>query len=550
VTGDPAEVAVATAPDWLLGMILGAGAADRKERRARMQVPPEIHEGERETTLFRLGCSLRAQGFGEEAIAAALLETNREQVNPLTEAEVMEKAANACKYERGGQQNATWRRTELGMAERFRDLQRDRVRWCNDMGKWLVWTGTRWAPAAGGEVVRLAKEVVLGMYAEAGLIADDKERAAFLKFVAGMEKDRALNAILSLAESELPLPVRAADLDSDGWVLNCENGLLDLRTGELKPHRPEDLCLKQAPVSFDPTATAPTWLVFLDRIMAGNSDLIGFLQRAVGASLPAHTREQVLLILHGRGANGKSTFMGAIMGLFGPYAVACEPQTLLARKDDGAVRNDVARLCGARLVSTTETGQGKRLDENLVKKLTGGDTQTARFLFREYFEFVPAFRPWLATNHKPEIRGTDLAIWRRIRLVPFDVSIPEGEQDATLPERLRAELPGILNWALEGCIAWQAYGLGAPEEVKQATAAYRAESDAVGQFLEACCILGDAFAVKSSDLRDAYVAWCAAERETALTSRAFADRLKEKGLVSDRGAKGARHWKGIGLIAG
>jgi putative DNA primase/helicase len=268
----------------------------------------------------------------------------------------------------------------------------------------------------------------------------------------------------------------------------------------------------------------------------------------VGYSLTGDTREQVLFLLHGSGANGKSTFLEVIQALLGEYALQTPAETLVQKQGEG-IPNDVARLKGARFVAASETEEGKRLAEGMVKKMTGGDVLTARFLHQEYFEFKPEFKLFLATNHKPLIRGTDHAIWRRIRLIPFQVQIPDAEKDKALPEKLKAERSGILTWALEGCRSWQQEGLSTPAEVLQATEAYRDEMDILKDFLESCCIEKAEAEAKVSDLYAAYVAWCEANGERPLTQRAFGMKLSERGL-GQRRTKVARYWVGIGLVEG
>ena len=447
-------------------------------------------------------------------------------------------------------------RTELGMAERFAGMHRGRALYCHDLGNWLVWTCGRWEPDESGEAVAgLAKATVRTLYAEIAAITGDDEqtskaRSDLWKFAQSCEKERFLRAMLSLARVEPGMQARIGQFDADGWLLNCQNGVLDLRTGALRPHRPEYLCRRQVPVAFDPDATAPTWTRFLQDVMAGNEEMVEFLGRAVGASLPAHTREQVLLILHGAGANGKTTFMRTILALLGDYGAWTEPQTLLSRTVDEGVRNDLAALCGSRFVGTAETAAGKRLDEGLVKRLTGGDPVTARFLYREFFSFVPRWRTWLATNHRPEIRGTEHAIWRRIRLVPFDVVIPESRQDPELPDKLLAELSGILTWAVGGCLSWQQYGLAAPRQVAEATAAYREDEDVIGGFLRDCCEEGPGLQVASGELWHSYQVWCEREGERPLTRTALGRRLTQRGFSGDRVRRNGvllRIWRGLGL---
>ncbi|MGH7378091.1 MAG: DNA primase family protein, partial [Candidatus Methylomirabilales bacterium] len=292
--------------------------------------------------------------------------------------------------------------------------------------------------------MRRAKETVGSMYLEAAAQPDQDLRAALAAHAMKCESDSRIRAMLSLAESEPGVPVEPGAFDADPWLFNCLSGTLDLRTGELRPHRREDLLTKLAPVDYDPGAKAPTWTAFLDHIMAGNREVIEYLQRAVGHALTGDVREQVLQFLHGTGANGKTTFLNAILDAVGDYGKQAAPE-LLTIKYGTEHPTGLADLRGCRFVASIEVEEGKRLAEVLVKQLTGGDRLKARFMRENFFEFTPTHKIFLAVNHKPVIRGTDHAIWRRIRLVPFTVTIPDAEQDkaATAPlapfiERLAA----------------------------------------------------------------------------------------------------------------
>jgi len=382
-----------------------------------------------------------------------------------------------------------------------------------------------------------------------------------------------LKALVESAQSEPGIPVQPEDLDGDRWLLNCPNGTLDLRTGIPRPHRQADLLTKCLPVAYDPHAACPTWERFFWRIMGGTTRdedtedmtagalenrqaadqrakrLIGFLQRAIGYSLTGETREQCLFVLHGSGANGKSTCLEVLQTLLGDYAQSTPSASLLAKDRHDGIPNDIARLRGARLVTAVEIGQGRRLNEELMKRLTGQDTMTARFLHAEFFDFRAEFKLFIACNHLPTITGTDHAIWRRIRLIPFTVTIPETEQDKDLPAKLQAELPGILRWAVEGCLAWQREGLGTPEEVIEATKDYRASMDVFEGFLADECYRLPGAQAKASELYDSYERWCNANDVEALNKRAFGMRLSDSGFTPDKGTGGTRMWKGIGLPA-
>jgi putative DNA primase/helicase len=268
-----------------------------------------------------------------------------------------------------------------------------------------------------------------------------------------------LRAMVDLARSEPGIHVSPDDLDRDPWRLNVLNGTLDLRTGELEPQDPDDLITKLAPVEYDPEAKCVTWLGFLDRIMDGNQDLIDFLQRAAGYSLTGETTERVLFVLHGVGRNGKTTLLESLQAVLGEYAKVMAAEMLMARKNDGGIPNDVAALKGARLVTASEAEEGTRLGEAKVKQLTGGDTITARFLYGEFFSFRSEFKIWLATNHKPDVRGTDKAIWDRLPVVPFSVRIPDEEVDARLPQKLLDAVawhPRVGGSGMPGLAAWRA----------------------------------------------------------------------------------------------
>lgn len=439
--------------------------------------------------------------------------------------------------------------TDLGNARRFLIAHGPELHYCHPLQRWFVWDGRRWREDLTGEVQARAKDTVRRMYAEAACEEDDSRRKALARHALKSESAQKIRAMVELLKTEPGIPVLPEELDRDPWLLNCQNGTLDLRTGELRPHDPRDLITKLAPVTYDPNATCPEWFRFLDRIMAGRADLVTFLQRAVGYSLTGLTDERVLFILHGSGANGKSTFLETIALLLGDYAARTTTDTLLAREREG-VPNDIARLRGARFVYASEAEEGRRLAEARIKDLTGGDTITARFLHQEWFQFRPEFKLWLGTNHKPVIRGTDPGIWDRVRLVPFDVRIPESERipRRELMARFEAELPGILAWSVRGCLDWQKYGLGMPDEVAQATGAYRAEMDVLAQFLEECCIVNPLAKAKAGDLYRAYSDWCEANGERPLAQRNLGMRLAERGFERRKSTGGTYWWYGIGLV--
>jgi P4 family phage/plasmid primase-like protien len=434
--------------------------------------------------------------------------------------------------------------TDLGNAERFVAHHGEDVRYCYQWRKWLVWTGARWERDEAGRVHRLAKETVRSIYREASNEEDENRRKALAKHARASESETRIRAMVELAKSEIP--AAPDELDADPWLLNTAGGTIDLRTGKLREHRREDLITKLAPVEYDPEAEAPTWSAFLERVLPGE-ELRQFVRRAAGYSATGNTSEQCMFIHHGPGANGKSTFQEAVTAALGDYAMRTPTETLLVKRP-GGVPNDIARLKGARLVTASETEEGRRLAESLVKDLTGQDTISARFMWAEWFDFKPTHALHLSTNHKPEIRGTDAAIWRRIRLIPWAVTIPPAEQDRELPEKLRAELPGVLAWIVRGCSEWQREGLQAPEEVRKATRAYRAEMDVLAAFLADCCVRDEDETAFAGELWGAWKRWCEETGEQFGTQKRFGGRLAERGFLNHRDSKtGRKVWSGLSL---
>lgn len=435
--------------------------------------------------------------------------------------------------------------TDLGNAKRLVRLHGQDFHYCHESKKWLVWDGRRWGEDTTGEMLRRAKDTVMQIYAEASREPDEERRRKLAKHAARSESEKWIGAMISLAQSEPGIPVRPRELDANPWLLNCLNGTLDLRTGELQPHRREDLLTKLVEIDYDPKATCPRWESFLNRIMNGNQNLIQFLQRAIGYTLTGSVTEQVFFICFGSGANGKTVFLRILQALLGEYGKPVDPELLMARP--GSVHpTGRADLMGARLAVAIETEEGRRLNETLLKWLTGGDKLKARFMRQDFFEFEPTHKIWIATNHKPIIRGTDYAIWRRIRLIPFNVTIPVEDQDKRLTEKLQGELPGILAWAVRGCLAWQKDGLWVPEEVRTATEDYRSEMDIIAQFLEEKCVIDPTLRVKASDLYRAYSAWCEENNEQPLAQRNFGMRLSERGFER-KVSNSCRWWHGISL---
>jgi P4 family phage/plasmid primase-like protien len=419
--------------------------------------------------------------------------------------------------------------TDLGNARRLIRSHGENLRYNAAVGKWLVWDGTRWAVDSDGQVTRYAKDVGRLVLAEAGAEKDDARRRRLIAHSRASESRRSIAATVELAQTEPGVTIQPDTLDQDAMVLNVLNGTLDLRTGTLRAHSREDMISKVAGAAYDPSAQCTQWLKFLDRIFQSDVELIGFMQRLVGYTITGRVDEQVMAILHGTGANGKSVFLETVRALMGPYSHVAEASSFLASKGD-RVRNDIAAMAGARMVSASESDEGARLSEALVKSVTGKERVRARFLYRESFEFMPQFTLYLAANHRPVVTGGDEGIWRRILLIPFSVTIPEHERDHRLLDRLLGELPGILAWAVQGCLEWQRIGLAAPASVTGATQEYRETSDVLRSFLEDTCEMATGFQVSSTLLYAAWVRWCQGMGEEPGSQKAFSERLPAKGI--------------------
>jgi putative DNA primase/helicase len=435
--------------------------------------------------------------------------------------------------------------TDVGNSQRLIAHHGQDLRYCYPWGSWLIWDGRRWGMDESGEIHRRAKQTVKEIYREAANAPDDEARKILAKHAVRSESENRIQAMISLAKSEAP--VMPADLDASPWVLNVLNGTVDLQTGALLEHRREDLLTKIAPVEYDPEASAPVWRSTLERVLPSD-EVRAFFKRLCGYAISGDVSEHVLPVLYGTGANGKSTILNALLEAAGEYGMQAAPDLLIAKRNGHPT--EVADLFGMRLVASIEVEDGRKLAEALVKSLTGGDKVRARRMRQDFWQFDPTHTAFLCTNHKPEIRGTDNAIWRRIRLIPFTETIPPTEQDKKLPEKLRSELSGILAWAVEGCLEWRREGLQAPAEVRKATAGYRSEMDVIGAFLRDECETGPDFKESFKVVYGRYEEWCVEGGEKAETRRKFNARLKERGAFTDRrsGPGGSYEWHGLRLL--
>ena len=435
--------------------------------------------------------------------------------------------------------------TDLGNKERFVDRYGQKVRFYGEQGYWLVWDGTRWkADAQGIEIQTFAEESVQAIL-EMEDATNSKEVRKHYKSSATHTK---IKAFLALAQKDSRVHVKAESLDRDPMLLCCQNGTLDLSTGKLREFAPSDMITKMSGTAYDPTCPTPLFSKFVNEIVCGDVELLNYIQKVIGYSLTGKTSEQELYFWTGKGANGKSTLLSILLAMMGDYAKSTRAKTF-AKKPSSAVENDLAALHGARMVSASELDAGTVFSDSTIKSLTGDDAISARFLFKEYFEYLPTFKIIIAANHKPIIYDTTYAMWRRIRVVPFCYTATEEEKDIYLKDKIIArELPGVLAWAVEGCIKYQNEGLIPPRCVIEATEKFRQESNPIGQFVEDCCVVGSDKSVYNMTLRNFYADWCKAMSCPPIAQGKFTEALEAKGFVERRsGANGETVWHGVGL---
>ncbi|MDA1773299.1 phage/plasmid primase, P4 family [Bacillus cereus] len=439
--------------------------------------------------------------------------------------------------------------TELGNAERIAYYHGENVRYCNEL-EWLIWNGKHWHEDSKRQIEAITAKTLRAIYGEAKA-TEDKYQSKMLHDWAKKCERRTIR-INSILDVRPMVSVKKKELDSHNFLFNCENGVIDLKTGELLPHDRDLLLTKLSPIKYERNAECPNWKAFLESIFkthTGKADheLINYLQKAIGYALTGVTKEQVMFFLFGNGRNGKSTFINVVQDILGDYGRQTNSDTFLKKRNDSGINNDVARLDGARFVSAVESEEGQQLSEALVKQITGGEKMSARFLRQEYFEFTPEFKVFFTTNHKPIVKGSDEGIWRRIMLIPFTVTIPKDKIDYDLPDKLAKEMPGVLRWAVEGCMKWQAEGLRAPEAVKAATAEYREDMDILAPFIEENCTVNSSVRIEAKSLYENYTKWCYQNNELELKNRAFYRQLEVRGFKKEKGTGNKNFIIGITL---
>lgn len=540
---------------------VSAGLAARLGRPVGVAMPPGDAKDVREwlTTRVRAGAGWADAG---RELAAALAVATVAPPAALPTGESVAATEPAAKFEL----------TDLGNARRLVARHGKDLRYIHTQDRWYVWDGSRWAGDETGEIDRRSKDSAGAIFAEAADAESPREREAVARWAIASQSAKALSATVRLARSEPGVPVCVSDLDPDPWAFNCPNGTIDLRTGAIRPHRRGDLLTQMSPVAFDPRARCPLWESFLAKMFTtdpdhpgapGNAGLIGYVRRLFGYALTGDIREHTLPIFWGAGSNGKSTLVETIPLVLGEnYWVSAPDGMLMVRRGGDQHPTELARLHRKRLVTASETEQGQHLNVSLVKRLTGGDTITARFMHKDFFQFAPTHKIVVCTNEKPRIVNSGHGMWRRVALLPFRVKFwkPElGEvgpdhlrADKTLPVRLRVELPGILNWLVAGCLEWQRDGLNPPDDIRVATGEYREQQNAIGAFLVEFCELTNRAGAETAikDLYASYLRWCESNNDRPLGKITFNEAVEKQGVVRKRNAGNADVWAGLTIRPG
>ena len=450
------------------------------------------------------------------------------------------------------------RLTDLGNARRWVQRYGRDYHWCADSshGGWIAWTGSRWQPDRKNRAHHDAKamsDLVRAEAARAAREAQEKEGGEagamaykeWMQWAQASEAGPRIRSVLDIAHSDPLVSIDIDAFDQDPMLFNTPGETLQLYPGEVRPHRREDLLMHQGGVAFDPNARADRWAEFVLEIMGGDVEMAAYLQRIAGYCMTGVLREPAFFIFHGNGRNGKGTFVERIRKVLGTYAANTPTSTFLA-KNDGGIPNDVAALKGRRMVTMSETESGAKLEEALVKQVTGKDPVSARFMRGEFFDFIPLFKAILQTNHQPTVKNMDDGIWSRIFLVPFNVSF-KGREDTTLDAKLDVELPGILNWMLDGVIEWKEKGLSPPERAVKAVAKYKEDMDVIARFLEDCTIRSSMDSTTNPEMFAAWKEWCQENNEREGSQRNFTQRMEARGDLVHSKASG-RPWEGIKLL--
>ena len=552
------------APQWFMDLLL-VPTAPAPTPASQHDGDAAIEDGRRNDTLFRLGRSLRAKGLGDAAITAALLEENQAKCSPpLPDAEVRQLAGSACTKPPGKSGPApagtTATVTDINTARKpkpapssqaFSDSDDDLatlfvdqnpdMRYVAKWGRWLHWNGHVWAHDDMLTVLSMAREMMRLFAASA---EDDKQRRRLLA-------EARINAVASLARSDRRTASSVDQWDQDDLILNTPSGLIDLQTGEVRPHRPEAHCSKITAhgvgAAGQPKPACDLWIKFLLRVCGGDKDLMRFLQRVIGYCATGLTREHAMFFCYGTGANGKGTFLNLLCYVLHAYAVVA-PMDVFIESSQERHPTELAMMASKRVVVAQETEEGRKWAESKVKAMTGGDPITARFMGKDFFTFMPKFKLLIAGNHKPALRNIDEAIRRRFHLIPFTVTVPKEDRDPELFEKLKAEAEGIMQWIVNGAVEYFRMGLAPPACVVEATRQYFEDEDVMSDWLTECCDKGADYWEPTGLMFASWKAYAEKANIRVGDAKALSGKLVSAGFEPKRASsRGGRYWAGVKL---
>lgn len=440
--------------------------------------------------------------------------------------------------------------TDTTNAERIVAMFGEKVRFDHKRRRWLIYEDHRWKTDEVGRITEYAIEAIRKLQKDAVEIEDKGEKKRVLNWAIQSEGKGRLDNAVGIVKILSPIADSGKDWDQDPMLLCCTNGVVDLRTGKLRPGKPEDRITMATGTAYDMSAKCPRWIQFLHEIF-GDQELIDYVHKALGYSISGSTQEQVVFFGFGAGSNGKTTLFSAIRAALGDYAHNA-PTSLFQRSTQPAPSNDLAGIEYKRFLISSETLSSAKLNEQRIKTLSGNDPITARFLYSENFTFTPVCKIWLFINHKPQVEDDTYSFWRRVRLIPFNNTFKKEAADTRLAETLKSELPGILAWLVKGCLLWQKEGLSpTPSIVENATKNYQIENDVLAEFIYEACLEGADLEVKASELYGAYLDWAQSKKmkdKEVLTRNAFGRRMTDKYRKDVR--KDAAYYLGICIKGG
>jgi putative DNA primase/helicase len=542
----PFDMEPALIPDELVRRIVASnGDRTHKPISSGRATDEYVVEGHRNTHLTSLAGYMRHYGMERDTIFQELIRENDcHCMPPLDTTEVATIAGSVASYE---VDKVDTRVTDVANADRFVERFAHELKYCPGLG-WLYWNGRHWEQDDGC-AMRAAKQIGNDILLESAKAPDNQNKKQLRKHARYSLNLARLRAMIALAEVDKRITLRVDKLDVDPYLFNCQNGTIDLRTGELLSHDPEMLITKISPVSYNPEATAPQFLQFSEKIMCQDRGLIDYLQLAFGYSMTGSVSEQIWFYFYGTGDNGKTTLLNTIMSVMGDYATQTTPDTWLAININSATaRPDLARLPGVRLIVTSEPDDRRKLSENLLKIFTGGDPVTCRSLYKEEFTYIPVGKIFLSANYKLSVTGQDEGFWRRIKMIPFNVRIPESERDKNLFAKLQAEQDGILSWLVEGAVRWYRDGLPENQSVNGMTADYKSEMDFLEDFLnDGSLELDPKLDIETSELYKMYVEYCECNKIKVISQNFFGRQMTAKGFIRKPLGKSRRKsWLEIG----